>query len=98
MIRLPMGRLYLVSFRAFLLPEGFGCPAAVVILAETSKEAVASAARWYQRNQPYNVRDADCEACLENFDVIELEYFVCYGVARTPLVWEFPLHLRTAGT
>jgi hypothetical protein len=85
-----VSRLYRVSFRAFLLPEGFGCPATIVTIANNAQQAAESACRWYKRNQPYYVSNEDCEtASLEKFRVVELEYFVCYGIDK-PMLWEFP--------
>lgn len=89
-----VSRLYRVSFRAFLLPEGFGCPATIVTIANNAQQAAESACRWYKRNQPYYVSNEDCEtASLEKFRVVELEYFVCYGIDK-PMLWEFPSPIK----
>jgi len=85
-----VSRLYRVSFRAFLLPEGFGVPATIVTVADNARQAIESACGWYKRNQPYFVSDEDCKtANVEKFSAVELEYFVCYGIEK-PMLWEFP--------
>jgi hypothetical protein len=85
-----MSRLYKVSFRAHLIPEGFACPATVVTLADTSAEAIELASRWFRRNLPYYESTPGFPtACLDSFEAIELACFFCYGIKR-PLMWEFP--------
>lgn len=89
-----MSRLFKVCFRAFLVPEGFRCPATIVTVADTAKDAVEFASRWYQRNHPYNMSAGDPRsACLDQFEAVELEFFVCYGM-EVPLLWEFPMKLQ----
>lgn len=86
-----MSRLFKITFRAFLLPEGFRSPATIVTVADTSEEAISIAFRWFQRNQPYYVSENDFRtASLNRFEAVELAYFVCYGMEEKPLQWDFP--------
>ena len=85
-----MSRLYKVTFRAHLVPEGFAYPATVVTVADTAQEAIEMASRWFRKNQPYYASESGSpNADLDSFEAVELAYFFCYGIKR-PLLWEFP--------
>lgn len=84
-------RLFEVTFRVCVLPDGYWYTAQIITGAEDEKSAKEEARKWFQAKQPYHKSDEDrLVATLDNFQVGELETFLCYGVAGKPSQWRIP--------
>lgn len=75
-------RLFEVTFRVCVLPDGYWYTAQIITGAEDEKSAKEEARKWFQAKQPYHKSDED--------RVGELETFLCYGVAGKPSQWRIP--------
>jgi hypothetical protein len=86
-----MKPLFEVTFRVSIMPDGYSYAAEVLILAQDPETAQEQARKWFQKEQPYHKSDTNSlTATLDNFHVVELPSFLCYGVGDMPSRW----HLR----